>query len=818
MKFVEQFLKLHSFIMSAGRLSWNLEDETLCDKRKAASRSVASAGCSPAMGKKLIRLGCAGPSTDSSSYELAHSVDHIQDIVQMSPHSRRHRLWKLFATITPIRRAKVLKSFESDDGKEFHADALDFQKAVADVNASTDLNYVTLLLKIRLKEGIGLAIRDASGSSDPYVKFRYKDKVVYKSLTVFKCLNPMWEEEFQMLVDDMTTNIRLEVYDYDRFCTDDFMGGASIDISRVKWFTPYETTLTLQDDNNPSENLGMISLSVTITPLTAQEQENFLQKSNRGILTETQKKKEKLVQMWSSVVNIVLVEGKGLSINYNMTQPPDPCCKFKLGCEKYKSKACNRTCDPKWIEQFDLHIYEHGSDKLEVMCHDKKTNSAIGRTCVDLSQLPRDQTVQKWYDLEEMAGSILLLITVSGSQSNDSVVDLTEFSQNDVRNAIIGKYNLTSAFNNLKDIGTLTVKVFRAENLQSKDLGGKSDPFAVLELVNARLQTHTEYKTLHPQWNKLFTFNVKDIHTCLEVTIYDEDPNNKFEFLGKVSIPLMSIRNCERRWFALKDKKLQQRVKGEVLLELDVIWNPIRAAVRTFNPREKKYIEQEPKFKASIFRSTVMELKEFALSIIEMKDYLQSCFDWESTPRSLIAFLIFMFFTYYVQLYHLPILLLLLFARCLLYRNVSNHISRSISLNKVEEIAEDSKTTTSLRDTLSSVQETLSVVQNLLVFISTLLQRIKNTFNFTNSWLSWLAVIVLSFATLLLYFIPLRTLVMIWGVNKFSKKLINPHYIDNNELLDFLSRIPSDSDLNDWRDILVERSDALRDRKSRQSS
>lgn len=30
------------------------------------------------------------------------------------------------------------------------------------------------------------------------------------------------------------------------------------------------------------------------------------------------------------------------------------------------------------------------------------------------------------------------------------------------------------------------------------------------------------------------------------------------------------------------------------------------------------------------------------------------------------------------------------------------------------------------------------------------------------------------------------------GVNKFTKKLRNPYMIDNNELLDFLSRVPSD--------------------------
>ncbi|OWK08968.1 hypothetical protein Celaphus_00015167 [Cervus elaphus hippelaphus] len=32
----------------------------------------------------------------------------------------------------------------------------------------------------------------------------------------------------------------------------------------------------------------------------------------------------------------------------------------------------------------------------------------------------------------------------------------------------------------------------------------------------------------------------------------------------------------------------------------------------------------------------------------------------------------------------------------------------------------------------------------------------------------------------------------VWGINKFTKKLRNPYAIDNNELLDFLSRVPSD--------------------------
>lgn len=34
--------------------------------------------------------------------------------------------------------------------------------------------------------------------------------------------------------------------------------------------------------------------------------------------------------------------------------------------------------------------------------------------------------------------------------------------------------------------------------------------------------------------------------------------------------------------------------------------------------------------------------------------------------------------------------------------------------------------------------------------------------------------------------------ILVLGINKFTKKLRNPYSIDNNEVLDFLSRVPSD--------------------------
>ncbi|GAA6098315.1 multiple C2 and transmembrane domain-containing protein 1 isoform X3 [Tachysurus ichikawai] len=93
---------------------------------------------------------------------------------------------------------------------------------------------------------------------------------------------------------------------------------------------------------------------------------------------------------------------------------------------------------------------------------------------------------------------------------------------------------------------------------------------------------------------------------------------------------------------------------------------------------------------------------------------------------------------------------------------------------------------------LYAIQDVCISVQSALDEVASYGERIKNTFNWTVPFLSWLAIVALCVATLIVYFIPLRYIVLAWGVNKFTKKLRDPYTIDNNELLDFLSRVPSD--------------------------
>ncbi|PIK38331.1 putative multiple C2 and transmembrane domain-containing protein 1, partial [Apostichopus japonicus] len=193
---------------------------------------------------------------------------------------------------------------------------------------------------------------------------------------------------------------------------------------------------------------------------------------------------------------------------------------------------------------------------------------------VDISTLEAERTHFLEVELEDNAGIIELLLTVSGTSGTESISDLGAFVADPNREReLIKRYSIKNSLKDVKDVGWLQVKVIKAQNLASADIGGKSDPFCVVELVNSRLQTQTQYKTLNPEWGKVFTFQVKDCHTALEVTIYDEDKHGSPEFLGKCAIPLLRIRNGEKRFYALKDKKLQGRAKGSILLEMEFIYN-----------------------------------------------------------------------------------------------------------------------------------------------------------------------------------------------------------------------------------------------------
>ncbi|XP_065348961.1 multiple C2 and transmembrane domain-containing protein isoform X2 [Cloeon dipterum] len=667
-------------------------------------------------------------------------------------------------------------------------------------------------LRVHLKRGKDLVAKDTGGTSDPYVKFKIGGRMLYKSKTIYRNLNPVWDEVFTLPIEDPFLPVHIKVFDYDWGLQDDFMGSAFLDLTKLEMTTQTELNLTLTEpatSNRGSQQvtsgvyLGEIQLTVLLTPKSQEDKDQYFQRSTK--LADVNRRLKS--QIWSSVVTVVLIEGKNL-LPMDIDGLSDPYVKFRLGSEKYKSKVVYKSLSPNWLEQFDLHLYDDQSQELEITVWDKDQRSKddfMGRCSIDLTKFEREKTHRFWQELEDGAGSLHLLLTISGTTSSETISDLSSYEENPRERANIeSRYFLSRTFHNLKDVGHLTVKVFRAQGLAAADLGGKSDPFCVLELVNARLQTQTEYKTLSPCWQKIFTFNVKDMNSILEVTVYDEDRDHKVEFLGKVAIPLLRIQNGEKKWYALKDKKLHLRAKGnspQILLELTVIWNPLRAVIRTLNPKEEKYMQPEVKFKRQVFLRNVMRLKAIIMWFIDLSKYLSGCFEWESIPRSLVSLVLFIAICYYFEPYMVPIAMLLVFLKNYIVASLTggcvarDEDEEPLGDDDDDEEDKDKEEKKSLKERLQAIQEVTQSVQNAIGYIASLGEAIKNTFNFTVPYLSWLAIIMISMAAMVLYFVPLRYLIMTWGVNKFARKIIRPHTIPNNEVLDFLSRVPDDESL-----------------------
>uniref|UniRef100_UPI0037E9A0C6 multiple C2 and transmembrane domain-containing protein 2 isoform X2 n=1 Tax=Semicossyphus pulcher TaxID=241346 RepID=UPI0037E9A0C6 len=658
------------------------------------------------------------------------------------------------------------------------------------------------LLNINLKQGKNLVIRDKrSGTSDPYVKFKLEGKQLYKSKVVYKNLNPRWNESFSIPLRDREHIVEVRVYDKNR-TADEFMGSSSIPLKNIKLYETYEMELRLDDPKSKEDDMGMIVVDVSLMfrDATIKRSPRWPQRKNKNQATpgqrpaETQKNQLKN-QMWTGMLGITLVEGLDLPQYGN----GDIYARFRLGDQKYKSKNLCIQANPQWREQFDFNQFDD-KEPLQVEVFSKrgrKCEESWGMFEVDLSRLALNERQLYTHVLDPGKGRLVFLVTLRpcwGVSISD--IETATLEKPDERDTVEEKFSLKNTHKKVGEVGFLQVKVIRANDLPATDLNGKSNPICVVELGNGKLQTHTVYKTVNPEWHKAFTFPIKDIHDVIELTVFDENGDKAPNFMGKVAIPLLTVQNGQEISLFLKKENLGSVSKGTITLVLEVIYNKVRAGIKTFRPKESKTTEENQKFSKKVLARNIYRVRKITTAVLYTLQYIKSCFQWESTQRSLIAFLIFLVTVWHCELFMLPLFLLLLigwqYFQLSAGKASSNQDLVNMSMGDDEEEDEKEAGKKGLMDKIHMVQEIVLVVQNVLDEIANIGERTKNIFNWTVPFMSCLAGLMLFVATALLYFIPLRYIVLLWGINKFTKKLRNPYAIANNEILDFLKRVPSD--------------------------
>ena len=89
----------------------------------------------------------------------------------------------------------------------------------------------------------------------------------------------------------------------------------------------------------------------------------------------------------------------------------------------------------------------------------------------------------------------------------------------------------------------LEIKVIAAKDVIAADRGGTSDPYAVVDFRGIKKQTKVIKKSLNPQWNEAFQFEIGKPAGVLVIELFDHDVSlfGKHDFLGQVEVQLANL-------------------------------------------------------------------------------------------------------------------------------------------------------------------------------------------------------------------------------------------------------------------------------------
>ncbi|XP_050673288.1 multiple C2 and transmembrane domain-containing protein-like isoform X1 [Leptidea sinapis] len=533
-------------------------------------------------------------------------------------------------------------------------------------------------------------------------------------------------------------------------------------------------------------------------------------KSNRSVsVLESNGKAGKYIKRakslnndWTTIVTVVLIEAKNLPPAVEVASAQGIYCKLRLGAESLKSKSVPNTEHPKWREQFKLHLQDDNYLHLSVWERGKQKHP-LGSCVINLDNLEKERTHVIWQELME-SGSIHLSITMCTVRSvtvpENCMCNLNNYKE---------KYSLTNIDTNLNVIGVLHVKVVGV-----RGLGSKPSAYCTLRVDNQSVQTHRARTTTEIVWNRCYVFDIHDIISTLDLKVYESSLANTFlnESLGKVSIPLLKIVNEEMRWYALKVKNRAGSTRGNcprVLLQMSIMWNPVKATLKLFQPREETHLKKGIKFDVGLIYSNILFISNVFDFLVDINDGYKRLFEWDDQEFSFCVLIGWIVFCYFIQVWMVPLLLLIPFGYYWLWKRHEDNVgaARQYSEEEVVDINNNSNKNDDKslmgRLKIQELQQVTITVTRGIEMIASYAERFANLVSFKVPFLSYVTMIILVVVSIGLYIIPFNYILMGFGIMKFTRKYKNPNRLLNNDLLDFVSRLPDDDVLKEWKELHV---------------
>ncbi|XVE63663.1 hypothetical protein DITRI_Ditri07aG0037800 [Diplodiscus trichospermus] len=269
------------------------------------------------------------------------------------------------------------------------------------------------ILEVKLVQARDLTNKDIIGKSDPYAVLYVRplpDKTK-KSKTINNELNPIWNEHYEFVIEDVTTqHLVIRIYDDEGVQASEFIGCAKVQLSELEPGKVKDVWLNLVKDleiQRDTKYRGQVHLELLYCPFgvangfTNPFASKFSMTSLEEVLksgadgtgaienekTVTKKKKEVIIR---GVLSVTVICAQDLP-PADLLGKADPyvVLKMKKSEARNKTRVVNDSLNPVWNQTFDFVVEDglHDMLILEVWDHDTFGKDYMGRCIMTLTRV-----------------------------------------------------------------------------------------------------------------------------------------------------------------------------------------------------------------------------------------------------------------------------------------------------------------------------------------------------------------------------------------------------------------------------------------------
>ncbi|KAI5679611.1 hypothetical protein M9H77_00838 [Catharanthus roseus] len=281
------------------------------------------------------------------------------------------------------------------------------------------------VLEVKLVQAKELTNKDLIGKSDPFAELYIRPlrNRMKKSKTINNDLNPVWNEHFEFIVEDASTqHLVVKVYDEEGVQTSELIGCAQIYLRDLEPGKVKDVWLKLVKDldiQRDNKNRGQVHLELLYCPygmksgFTNPFTKTYSMTSLEKVLKngaeangatenggEVNKRKDVIIR---GVLSITVISAEDLAPADIMGKAdPYVVLTMKKSETKNKTRVVNESLNPVWNQTFDFVVEDglHDMLILEVWDHDTFGKDYMGRCILTLTRVLLEGEYKESFELD----------------------------------------------------------------------------------------------------------------------------------------------------------------------------------------------------------------------------------------------------------------------------------------------------------------------------------------------------------------------------------------------------------------------------------